>query len=68
MLLGTICTITTQTLINEGFLPVSFNGKNVNGSDYTIQLRRAGTNPNYVINGLIVINKPWADGKTIKFD
>lgn len=65
---GTICTITTQTLINEGFLPVSFNGKNVNGSDYTIQLKRSGSNPNYVVNGLIVANNPWTDGKTIKFD
>lgn len=65
---GSICTITYQTLINEGFLPPSFNGKNILGSNYSIQLKRSGNNPNYVINGLIVTNSPWTDGKTIRFD
>lgn len=65
---GQVCTITSQTLIDSGLLPATFTGKNVFGSDYSIQLRRAGSAPTYTINGLIITNKPWADGKQINHD
>lgn len=48
------CEITYQTLINEGLLPVSYSGINIYKSPYKILLKRGGTAPNYVINGLVV--------------
>lgn len=65
---GSVCTITYQTLINEGLLPVSFTGMNVNKSAYTILLKRDGTAPNYVINGLITTNNSWVEGSKIRYD
>lgn len=65
---GSVCTITYQTLINEGLLPVSFTGVNVNKSAYTILLKRNGTAPNYVINGLITTNNSWVEGSKIRYD
>lgn len=65
---GNICTITYETLINEGLLPKSFNGINLNKSAYTILLKREGINPNYIINGLITTNNSWNDGELIRYD
>lgn len=65
---GNVCTITYETLINEGLLPNSFNGLNFNKSGYNIVLKREGINPNYVINGLITTNNSWNDGEKIRYD
>lgn len=63
-----VCTITYQTLINEGLLPSSFTGVNINKSAYTILLKRNGTAPNYVINGLITTNAAWTSGNRVRHD
>lgn len=65
---GSVCTITYQTLINEGLLPSSFTGVNINKSAYTILLKRNGTAPNYVINGLITTNAAWTEGNRVRYD
>ena len=64
-----VCTITTQTLINEGILPATFNGLNSFRSGYTIQLKRSGTAPYYNINGLVTTNNAWVGaGNKIRYD
>lgn len=65
---GAICTITYQTLINEGLLPTTYIGKNSFGSDYSIQLKRNGTSPNYVIDGIIATKTAWIEGGKTRFD
>ncbi|ECC5185025.1 shufflon system plasmid conjugative transfer pilus tip adhesin PilV [Salmonella enterica] len=65
---ATVCEITYQTLVNEGLLPSSFSGVNSFKSPYKILLRRDGTSPNYIINGLITTSSPWIIGKNIRFD
>ncbi|MDI6976699.1 shufflon system plasmid conjugative transfer pilus tip adhesin PilV [Serratia sp. Se-RSBMAAmG] len=63
------CTITTATLVNEGLLHSSYSGRNVYQSGYTIVLKRSGTAPNYVIDGLISTTTPLTLGaSTIKYD
>ena len=62
------CEISYKTLINEGFLPVSYTGENLQKSSYKILLRRDGTSPNYVINGLVVTSTAWKDGTKIRYD
>ena len=63
------CTITTATLVNEGLLHSSYSGKNVYQSGYNIVLKRSGTAPNYVIDGLISTTNPLTLGaSTIKYD
>ncbi|QDX97025.1 shufflon system plasmid conjugative transfer pilus tip adhesin PilV [Pectobacterium carotovorum subsp. carotovorum] len=65
---GSICEITYQTLINEGLLPVSYTGKNAQTSSYKIILKRDGSAPNYVINGLITTTTTWKEGAKIRYD
>ena len=62
------CTITTQTLVNEGLLPSTYVGRNAFGSDYSIQFKRNGVSPNYVIDGIIVTNNAWIEGGKTRFD
>lgn len=62
------CTITYQTLVNEGLLPASFSGMNANHSPYAIILRRSGGAPNYQIDGLITTTMQWKDGDKIRYD
>ena len=63
-----VCTITYQTLISEGLLPASYSGMNVNKSAYSILLKRSGSSPNYVINGLITTNTAWTEGGKVRYD
>lgn len=65
---GSVCEITYQTLINEGLLPSTYTGTNANKSSYKIILKRDGTTPNYVINGLITTSNPWSEGGKTRFD
>lgn len=62
------CEITYQTLVNEGFLPVGYTGVNMQKSSYKIMLKRSGTAPNYVINGLITTTSPWLEGERYRYD
>lgn len=62
------CTITYQTLINEGLLPSTYIAKNAFGSDYTIQLKRSGSAPNYIMDGIIATNSAWIEGGKTRFD
>lgn len=62
------CEITYQTLVNEGLLPAGHTGINMQKSSYKILLKRSGTTPNYVINGLIVTTLPWSEGNRIRYD
>ena len=66
---GSICTITYQTLINEGILPSGYVPKNsFSSTDYTIQLKRSGTSPNYVIDGVVLTNAAWVEGGRVRYD
>ena len=66
---GSICTITYQTLINEGILPSGYVPKNsFSSTDYTIQLKRSGTSPNYVIDGVVLTNSAWVEGGRVRYD
>lgn len=62
------CEITYQTLINEGLLPVSYSGLNIYKSSYKILLKRSGTTPNYVINGLVIATTAWKEGGKTRYD
>lgn len=63
------CTITIQTLINEGMLPNSYSNTNLFSSPYTIILKRSGTAPYYNINGLVTTNNAWIGaGNKIRYD
>lgn len=62
------CEITYQTLVNEGLFPASYTGINAQKSTYKILLKRAGTTPNYVINGLIITTLPWSEGNRVRYD
>lgn len=62
------CEITYQTLVNEGLLPASYTGVNAQKSSYKILLKRSGTIPNYVINGLITTTLPWSEGGKFRYD
>lgn len=65
---GTVCEITYQTLINEGLLPSSYAGTNANKSSHKIIIKRDGTSPNYVVNGLVTTILPWIEGGKIRYD
>ncbi|WGL29479.1 shufflon system plasmid conjugative transfer pilus tip adhesin PilV [Pectobacterium brasiliense] len=65
---ATGCEISYQTLVNEGLLPVSYTGINAQKSSYKILLKRAGTTPNYVINGIVVTTLPWLEGNRVRYD
>ncbi|HCR2156930.1 TPA: tail fiber protein, partial [Enterobacter asburiae] len=65
---GSVCEISYQTLINEGLLPSAFTGTNANKSSYKIILKRDGTSPNYVINGLITTSTAWIEGGKTRYD
>ena len=62
------CDITYQTLVNEGLLPSSYTGVNIAKSSYKIFLKRSGTSPNYVINGLITTTSSWTESGAIRYD
>ncbi|WJM81133.1 shufflon system plasmid conjugative transfer pilus tip adhesin PilV [Pectobacterium brasiliense] len=62
------CEITYQTLVNEGLLPAGYTGVNIQKSSYKILLKRAGTTPNYVINGLVITTLPWLEGNRVRYD
>ena len=64
-----ICTITIQTLINEGILPSTFSGTNSFNSGYSISLKRTGSSPYYNINGIVLTNNSWiGSGNKVRYD
>lgn len=52
------CDLTVEGLIAEKLLPESYRPVNKFGSGYHITLKREGNAPNYMINGLIITDKP----------
>lgn len=63
------CTISVQTLINEGILPSTYKGLNIFNAGYDITLKRNGTAPYYNINGLVITTKPWLGAENrIRYD
>lgn len=60
------CSITVQTLINEGFLPTTYLKTNSTGAGYTITLKRSGVSPYYKINGLVLTDKSFIGGNSNK--
>lgn len=65
---GSVCEISYQTLVNEGLLPSSYTGINAQKSPYKILLKRDGTSPNYVINGVITTAASWTENDNIRYD
>lgn len=61
---GSTCTITIQTLKNEGILPNSYLDNNIFRSSYSIVIKRSGTTPNYILDGLITTNNAWIQSGT----
>lgn len=64
------CTITIQTLMNEGLLPSSYSQKNSFGIGYHIFLKRGGTAPCYRISGVAITNSSLitGTGNSIRYD
>ncbi|HCS0322115.1 TPA: shufflon system plasmid conjugative transfer pilus tip adhesin PilV, partial [Salmonella enterica subsp. enterica serovar Typhi] len=46
----------------------TYTGTNANKSSYKIILKRDGTSPNYVINGLITTSTAWIEGGKTRYD
>ena len=63
------CTISVQTLINEGLLPATYSGKNVFGSDYSLIIKSSGSAPYYNVTGMVTTNQPWiGQNNAIRYD
>ena len=63
------CSVSIQTLINEGLLPLTYSSKNLFDSPYTIVLKRSGTSPYYNVAGLITTDNAWRGaGNSVRFD
>lgn len=50
------CKIKISTLENEKLLPNNYSQKNIFGSTYDIILKKEGNAPNYMINGVVLLN------------
>lgn len=50
------CTITIDTLKDNFLLPQEFNKTSLTGNPYIIELKRKGTAPNFMIDGLVLTN------------
>jgi len=61
---GSTCVITIQTLKNEGILPNSYLDNNIFRSSYSIVIKRSGTTPNYILDGLITTDNAWIQSGT----
>jgi hypothetical protein len=64
------CTITLQTLVNEGLLPTGYASLPPFNTGYTLTLLRTGVAPAWNINGLTITNVGWTDPGTgvVKYD
>lgn len=63
------CSISINTLINEGLLPQTYSDKNLFNSPYTILIKRSGTSPYYNVTGLITTDNAWiGDKNNIRYD
>lgn len=64
------CSITIQTLINDGLLPSTYKPSNIFQANYNISLKRSGNSPYYNISGLVITDRPLIAGNsnTIRYD
>ena len=66
---GDTCTITIQTLKNEGILPNSYVDSNTFKSPYSIVIKRTGSSPNYILDALITTSAAWIEsGNNPRYD
>lgn len=66
---GNTCTITVQTLKNEGILPNSYVDSNAFRSPYSIIIKRSGSSPNYTLDALITTSAAWIEsGNNPRYD
>ena len=64
---SSICTITTDTLVRSGLLPVSFSGRNAFGAQYNIYLRVTGT-ATPIVDGMVITDTPYTTGGGVRYD
>lgn len=64
---ASICTITTDTLVRSGLLPVSFSGRNAFGAQYNIYIRVTGTT-NPIVDGMVITDTPYTTGGGVRYD
>lgn len=57
--------VTLAQLRAQSLLPASFSDTNIQGSTYTILLRRTGASPNWNIEGLVLTTNPIRDGQDL---
>ena len=66
---GNTCTITVQTLKNDGILPNSYVDSNAFRSPYSIIIKRSGSSPNYILDALITTSSAWIEsGNNPRYD
>ena len=66
---GNTCTITVQTLKNDGILPNSYVDSNAFRSSYSIIIKRSGSSPNYTLDALITTSAAWIEsGNNPRYD
>ena len=66
---GNTCTITVQTLKNDGILPNSYIDSNAFRSSYSIIIKRSGSSPNYTLDALITTSAAWIEsGNNPRYD
>ena len=66
---GNTCTITVQTLKNDGILPNSYVDSNAFRSPYSIIIKRSGSSPNYTLDALITTSAAWIEsGNNPRYD
>ena len=66
---GDTCTITIQTLKNDGILPNSYVDSNAFKSPYSIVIKRTGSSPNYVLDAMITTSAAWIEsGNNPRYD
>ena len=66
---GNTCTITVQTLKNDGILPNSYVDSNAFKSPYSIVIKRTGSSPNYVLDAMITTSAAWIEsGNNPRYD
>lgn len=64
---SSICTITTDTLVRSGLLPVSFSGRNAFGAQYNIYIRVTGT-ATPIVDGMVITDTPYTTGGGVRYD
>lgn len=65
---GNGCTITVKELMDQGFLPRDYSGKNPVKLEYEIKVIKEGNAPDWILNGVVVTKKPWMKKQNVAYD